>query len=177
MMQNSYSPVSVWLHWIMLILLIGAYACIEFRVVFERGSDARELIKTFHYAFGISIFALVWLRLIARLSSPNINREKYGLVQKTASKLMFLALYTLMISMPILGFVLISAEGNVITFFGMQLPLLDIQSKELADQIEDIHETLGKVGYFLIGLHALAGLFHHFVIKDETMKRMLRFRS
>jgi cytochrome b561 len=176
-MQTSYSPVSIWLHWIMLILLIGSFASIEFRVIFERGSEARDLIKTFHYAFGISVFTLVWMRLIARFISPNIKREKYGLLQRTASKLMFIALYTWMITMPILGFVLISAEGNVITIFGMQLPLLDIESKELALQIEDIHETLGKVGYFLIGFHALAGLFHHFVIKDQTMKRILQFRG
>lgn len=176
-MQKNYSSTSKYLHWIMLALFIGAYASIELRVVLERGSDARALIKVVHYMFGLSIFALVWWRLLARFRSPAIERENYGKLQTTASSLMFVALYILMIAMPILGYLLISAEGKDVVVFGMNLPLLDIQNEELGKQIEEIHETLGKVGYFLIGFHALAGLFHHFIVKDDTLKRMLRFKG
>ncbi|WP_412971286.1 cytochrome b [Glaciecola sp. MF2-115] len=172
-MQKGYSPISIYLHWIMLALLIGAYASIELRVVLERGSDARALIKVVHYMFGFSIFALVWWRLIARIRTASFEREKYGKFQEVVSKLMFIALYVLMIAMPILGYVLISAEGKDIAVLGMNLPLLDIQNEDLAHQVEEIHETFGKVGYFLIGFHALAGLFHHFIVKDDTLKRML----
>ena len=43
--------------------------------------------------------------------------------------------------------------------------------------IEEIHETLGKVGYGLIALHAIAALGHHYIKKDDTLKRMLRFKE
>ena len=78
-MQNRYSPISVWLHWLMLILLIGVYATIELRGIFERGSEARELIKTAHYLLGLSVFVLVWLRLLARLVTPPLIVRPTGL--------------------------------------------------------------------------------------------------
>ncbi|WP_340676805.1 cytochrome b [Paraglaciecola sp.] len=177
MKQDYYSPISVWLHWLMLILLAGVYSAIELRVMFERGSEARDLIKTAHYLLGLSVFILVWLRLLARLVTPTPERECYGAFQQWSAKLMFIALYTLMIAMPMLGWALVSAEGHIIDIFSWQLPQLLDQNKELAGQIEEIHETIGTAGYFLIGIHALAGLFHHFVKKDETLRRMLRFKG
>jgi cytochrome b561 len=45
-------------------------------------------------------------------------------------------------------------------------------NKELAHQLEDIHKTAANVFYFLVGFHVLAALYHHFVRKDDTLKRM-----
>lgn len=168
-MNGGYSKISIWLHWATLILLISVYSCIELRVLFEKGTDARNLIKTFHYFFGMLVFVVVFFRLIARVLSPKVSRENYGELQRWSSTCMFFALYGLMILMPILGYILISAEGNVVNFVSIQLPLLDIKSNDLAHQIEEIHEILGKVGYGLIALHSLAGLFHYFVLNDQTM--------
>ena len=47
----------------------------------------------------------------------------------------------------------------------------------LAEQIEEIHETVGTIGYWLIGLHAAASLFHHYVQRDNTLARMWMRRS
>ena len=176
-MQNQYSPISVWLHWLMLILLAGVYASIELRGIFERGTEARDLMKTAHYLMGLSIFTLVWFRLLARLITPTPDRESYGAFQQWSSKLMFVGLYSLMIIMPLLGWTLVSAEGHIISIFSWQLPQLVNENKELADQVKEVHETIGTIGYFLIGIHATAALFHHFIKKDETLLRMLRFKG
>jgi superoxide oxidase len=176
-MQNQYSPISVWLHWLMLVLLIGVYATIELRGIFERGTEARDLMKTAHYLMGLSVFTLVWLRLLARLITPTPDRESYGAFQQWSAKLMFIALYGLMIVMPILGWTLVSAEGHIINIFSLQLPQLVSENKELADQIQEVHETIGTIGYFLIGIHATAALFHHFIKKDDTLLRILRFKG
>jgi cytochrome b561 len=61
--------------------------------------------------------------------------------------------------------------------FGLTVPALIAEDHELAKQIEEIHELLGKTGYALIGLHALAGLAHHYYKGDNTLRRMLRFSS
>jgi len=47
------------------------------------------------------------------------------------------------------------------------------KNKELAHTLEEIHETAGVVGYYLIGLHAVAALLHHYVLRDNTLVRML----
>jgi cytochrome b561 len=43
----------------------------------------------------------------------------------------------------------------------------------LAGQLEEVHETLGTVGYWLVGAHVAAALFHHYVLRDGVMRRML----
>ena len=57
--------------------------------------------------------------------------------------------------------------------FGLELPPLVAPDRDLARLIHDIHETVGIAGYWLIGLHALAALVHHYVVRDDTLRRML----
>ena len=75
--------------------------------------------------------------------------------------------------MPLAGWLLLSAKGAAIPFFGVHLPALISKSEYLADIIEEIHEAGGTIGYFLIGLHALATLYHHYFVRDNTLRRML----
>ena len=56
---------------------------------------------------------------------------------------------------------------------GMQLPQLVGESKSVADWTKELHEAGGTIGYFLIGLHAAAALFHHYIVRDNTLRRML----
>ncbi len=78
-----------------------------------------------------------------------------------------------MICMPIAGWLILSGEAKVIPFWGINLPALIPENKPLAETIEEVHETVGTVGYYLISIHALAGLFHHYVQRDNTLRRML----
>jgi cytochrome b561 len=149
----------------------------ELRGIFPKGSDSREVIKTWHYMLGLSVFVLVWIRLIVHLvhATPVIQPipPKW---QIFLARCTHVALYTLMIVMPLIGWVLLSAEGNSIPFFGLQLPPLVSESKSLANQAKEVHEFIGTAGYFLIGLHALAALFHHYIMRDDTLRRMLPFK-
>jgi cytochrome b561 len=61
---------------------------------------------------------------------------------------------------------------TAISFFGAPLPALVGVNEAFAERTEELHETLATAGYFLIGLHALAALFHHYVQRDNTLKRM-----
>lgn len=86
---------------------------------------------------------------------------------------MHLALYVFMLAMPLLGWLLLSAEGEPVPFFGLELPALVGPDPALADSVEELHETIGTVGYYLVGLHAAAALFHHYFQRDNTLLRML----
>ena len=77
-----------------------------------------------------------------------------------------------MIGMPLLGWATLSALGKPVSFFGLDLPPLIELNKQLGSQLKEIHEVVGIGGYFLIGTHALAAIFHHYVIKDNTFVRM-----
>ena len=65
-MPQRYAPISIVLHWAMLLLITGAYACILLRENFERGSDLREGLKTWYFMLGLTILSLVIVRIAAR---------------------------------------------------------------------------------------------------------------
>ena len=84
-----------------------------------------------------------------------------------------IALYALMAAMPLMGWLVLSAEGDPVPFFGLTLPPLAPPNEGLAERVEDLHATVGVAGYWLIGLHAAASLFHHYILRDGTLRRML----
>lgn len=165
-----FSRFSILMHWLMLALLAAVYACIELREFYPRGSDIREGLKTWHFMLGLSVFVLVWVRLAARALSPN------GPAPRTWSGALatavHVALYVLMVLMPLLGWLLLSAEGEIVPFFGLTLPPLAAPDEAFAGRIEDLHTTIGAAGYWLIAFHAMAALFHHYVLRDGTLRRM-----
>ncbi|SDU21510.1 cytochrome b [Geopseudomonas guangdongensis] len=171
---TRYSGLSIAMHWLMALLLVAVYACIELKGNFPKGSEPRELLKHWHFMLGLGVFALVWLRLLVRLlhKTPAISPAPPAW-QTGVAHLMHLALYVLMIGMPLLGWLLLNAEGKPAPFFGLELPLLVDKDSVLAERLEELHEFGAVAGYWLIGLHAAAGLFHHYFSRDNTLTRML----
>ena len=176
--QNRYGKVSMGFHWLMLVLLIAVFATIELRGMYPKGTEPREAIKALHFMLGLLVFILVWIRIALRFIqvTPEIT-PAIPPKQDLLAKGMHIALYTLMIVLPILGWLTVSAAGKEILFFGREVPSLIATDKDLAHELEDIHQTIGELGYYLIGLHAIAALFHHYVQKDDTLTRMLPFKK
>ena len=172
--EHRYGSLSIGLHWLMLILLVAVYASIELREFFPKGSDPRTALKALHFMLGLSVLGFALLRVGVRLSGPTPRIEpEPGSWQRLSAQFMHLVLYVLLIGMPLAGWLMLSAAGKPIPFFGLQLPALIGENKDLAKQIEGIHEIVGTAGYFLIGLHAAAALFHHYIKRDNTLGRML----
>ncbi len=172
--QDRYGTLSIAMHWLMFLLLVAVFACMELRELYPKGSDTREALKSWHFTLGLTVFALVWLRLALRLFQvvPAILPQPVRW-QALLAKLVHLALYAFMLGMPVLGWLILSGEGKPVPFYGLELPALIAENEALAEDIEEIHTTIGELGYYLIGLHAVAALFHHYFLKDNTLKRML----
>lgn len=172
--KAHYDSASIALHWLMVVLIAAVYTCIELRVNFPRGSDLREGLKSWHFMLGLSVLLLVAVRVVLRLSNatPPIQPAP-ARWQVILSRLMLVALYTLMMVMPLLGWLTLSAGGKPIPFFFVQLPALDNESKFVADWAKELHEIGGTIGYALIALHAAAALFHHYFVRDNTLRRIL----
>ncbi len=175
--NDRYGSLSIGLHWLMLLLITAVYACMELRDFFPKGSDMRDGLKSWHYRLGLSVLVLAICRLLVRLPStaPAIEPAPPRW-QAVSATLMHLALYALMLGLPVLGWLTRSAQGHSIPFFGLVLPPLAAESKATAEWIKEIHETGATVGYFLIGLHAAAALLHHYFVHDNTLLRMLPLR-
>lgn len=175
---SRYGTLSVGLHWFMLLLIASIYACIELRGNFPKGSGIREGLKAWHFMLGLSVLVLVVLRLAVQFTGigPRIQPEPPKW-QSLFAKVMHVALYALMIGMPIMGWLTLSAAGKVVPFFGFELPPLVGESKSMADWAKELHEAGGTIGYVLIGVHAAAALFHHYIVGDNTLQRMLPVRD
>ncbi len=171
--NDRYNRWSIALHWLMFLLIAATYAFIELRGIFEKGTPERDLMKMWHFMLGLSVFFLVWLRIVIRVftATPPIT-PRPPLWQETTAKLVHFGLYLFMIGMPLAGWLILSGEGKAIPFFGLELPALMGPDKGIAHDIEEVHELVGEIGYWLIGIHALAAIFHHHVLKDNTMLRM-----
>lgn len=178
MWKNSterYGSLQIALHWLMLVLIVAVYAAVLLHEAYPKGSDPRKLLMMLHFSFGITVLALVVVRIAARFSGPTPRIVPApAAAADMVSRLMHLALYAFMIGMPIAGWLVFSAEGKAVPFFGIaELPQLIAENKDLAETIEDWHKDIGEFGYYLIGLHALAALYHHYFVKDNTLARML----
>lgn len=170
----KYNQLSIVLHWAMFLLIVATFSFIELRVLFDKGTDARDAMKMWHFMLGLSVFFLVWLRILLRIFTPYPAIEPAPKKwQHISAKAVHGILYLFMLGMPLGGWLILSGEGKAVPFFGLELPALISPNKDLAHNIEEIHETVGKLGYWLSGLHAAAALFHHYVIKDNTLVRML----
>jgi len=172
--QRRYPSVSISLHWVMLVLIVAVYACMDLRDYYPKGSDFREGLKTWHFMLGLTVLLLALIRVSVRLtgSTPPITPDPPAW-QTLFARLTHLALYVFMIAMPVAGWLILSASGKVIPFYGLALPALVGPDRALAEQVKELHETIATIGYFLIGLHAAAALFHHYFVKDDTLRRMM----
>jgi cytochrome b561 len=83
-------------------------------------------------------------------------------------------LYAFLIAQPILGILTVFAGGHAITipFTGLQIQSPMTGNHDLGEQLGNIHGWIGTIFYFVIGLHILGALWHHFGRRDDTLRRM-----
>jgi len=132
---------------------------------------------SWHKWAGVTVFMLVWLRLVWRLiSPPPAYPEGMSLNVKRLASAGHVALYALMVIIPITGWLMSSAKGVPTVWFGV-LPLPDLISKDkaLGELLQEVHGTLSWIMVILIAGHVAAALKHHFIDKDDTLRRMAPF--
>ncbi|MEO6227589.1 MAG: cytochrome b [Thermomonas sp.] len=174
--STRYSHIQRRLHWLMAFLVLAAYLLTERGILFQPGSTGCAVLRQGHFWVGLLLLALVWWRLASRgrLGVPPITPP---LDHRTmlASIVMHVALYAFFLVMPILGLATMWSNGTamLIPFTGIAVPALLPENQVLARTLEDLHGTIGKVFYWVIGLHVLASLWHHFFRCDDTLRRML----
>jgi superoxide oxidase len=172
-----YGSVSIALHWLMLALMACVYAFIELHEVYGR-TPTGAMFENWHTLTGLAILLLVIVRLGLRLVQPvPAIMPPLARWQHTLATLVHVALLALMLVQPVIGWLLLSAEGHDIVFVGIQLPALTAPDRAFAESVAEVHEVIGTLGYLLIGMHAAAALFHHYVVKDNTLMRMLPRRT
>jgi len=172
-MDLRYSRLAVTFHWVIALAIFVMFP-LGFYMAGLPLSPRKLQLYSYHKWIGVSIFALVWLRLLWRLmNQPPSLPKHYPPHIVWLSKLGHAGLYFFMIVVPISGWLMSSAMGFQTVWFGV-VPLPDLidRDKELADTLLNVHLYLNIAFLVLIVGHILAALKHHFIDKDPFLNRM-----
>jgi cytochrome b561 len=165
------------IHWLVFILIVSAWFAVENAHDLPKGDPGRDSWMVLHKAFGASVFFLVWLRLGWRLSGAVPAPTETSRLQALAASGVHWGLYLLMVVMPLSGLLTMQFAGHPVSWFGLfDIPVVLTPDKALAGDLKELHEdVLWPALLVLTGLHVAGALWHHFYLKDSTLKRMLPF--
>jgi len=173
---RAWGPVSKTFHWVIVLLIIAQW------VIAERADDlpnglAKLQTLALHKSIGMTVFMLAILRLVWRWMNPvpSLDGVTRGW-ERLLAGLSHVALYALILAMPLTGWLMSSAHAYSVSWFNLfQWPDLVQPDHELSEKLETIHKSLFRVLAAVAALHVLGALKHHFVDRNEVLKRMLPF--
>jgi cytochrome b561 len=168
-----YDPVSQAFHWVVAIAVVIAYASGLVREDLPKG-DFRNGLLTLHTSIGLLVFVLTFLRLAWRAGHPAPAMLEQAALMRLAARGIHIALYAAMIAIPLVGLVSAWTEGKIVSFFWvLQLPSPIALNKPVSEALEEVHSVAAHVLMAGAGLHALAAIVHHVILRDATLLRML----
>ena len=171
--EQGFGLSAIIIHWIMALLIISLLAAGLYMT--SLGISEQKLkLYGFHKEFGIVVIILTLLRIIWRLSNiiPSLSSLPY--LEKLAARAMHLAFYGFMIIMPLTGWLMSSAAGLPVSFFGLfTLPNFITPDPKLFFLWQQIHKYAAFILIAAILGHTAAALKHHYVDRDDILKRML----
>jgi cytochrome b561 len=161
-------------HWLTAAAVVTAIV-LGFAMVSADPGPRQNQLYDLHRSFGALILVLTGGRLLWRLYAPPPPLVPGMPVwQEYAAIWMHRLLYVFLFAMPLLGWAGTSAFPATITVFGLfELPPLVKPNRELSNILLGIHWRMGWALCVLLAGHIGAALYHHFIRKDDTLKRML----
>jgi cytochrome b561 len=160
------------LHWIIAALVIGNIAG---GLLHDALEDVVNLMPL-HKAAGMTVLVLTLARIAWRLTwtAPPQPASMSGL-EVLVARAAHLLFYALMLAMPVTGWIMASAGKYPLTWFGLfDLPKLPVTREDPLYALgREGHELLGWLFLALAVLHIAAALRHHFILKDNVLRRML----
>ena len=172
--REEWGGVSKTLHWLVVALIL-AMAWLGLTMGDLPNGPDKIATYALHKSIGLSILALMVLRLGWRLyaGAPATVAGTPPWQERIAS-LTHWALYALLLAMPLSGWVLNSASGFPLQWFGLfNLPAIAGKDHDLHELAEQIHELLFWTLVALVVAHAAAAFYHHLFQRDATLARML----
>jgi cytochrome b561 len=175
--EDRYGAVAILLHWLMAFLVIGLLVLGIYMVTLpDAGFNTKKItLILYHKQLGLLALVLLAVRWGWRLTSvlPQLVAHLPDW-QKIAARFVHLSFYALMFVLPMTGWLMSSAAGIPVSLFGLfTLPDFLPRDEQLFQRLIDVHKWLAYVLVLVIVVHVGAALRHHFVFKDDTLRKML----
>jgi cytochrome b561 len=175
--EQRYGAVAMTLHWLMALVLVALVVLGLYMVSLpDVGFDKKKVtLILYHKELGILALLLAALRLAWRVGNalPRLvgNLPDW---QKVTARFVHLSFYGVMFALPLTGWMMSSATGIPVSFFGLfELPDVVPYNERWFHALIDIHKWLGYALIALFSVHAGAALRHHWVSRDDTLRKML----
>lgn len=174
--SRAWGAVSKSLHWVVVLLILGQWALMQRAESLPLGAAKLQAIN-WHKSLGMTILALAIIRLVWRLLNPVPSLA--GLTRPWERRLAWvshLLLYASIFALPLSGWLMSSARNYPVSWFGRwQFPDLVAPSQALYQQMNAVHHWLFAFLVCVALLHAAGALKHHFIDRNEVLRRMLPF--
>jgi len=169
---TNYDGIAIGLHWATAFLVFANFILAQIWDWFPK--PTRGLMESTHMSFGVVLTVVLAARLAWRwLPGHQVSAIEAGWMA-IAAKATHFTLYALLVAEAALGFAFRWGGGKPMAFFGTGIPpLIGEMSKPLRRELREFHEWIGWAIVILALLHALAALYHHYVLKDRVLMRML----
>ncbi|MBD8213027.1 cytochrome b [Erwinia persicina] len=182
-LRQRYDALTLALHWLTAGSVIFLFASAHIWALLERGTPLRKGLQSVHISCGILLATVMVIRPLWRIFSQ--HRARFALPPAAGSRLSRVAahavhgaLYLLLFTQTGLGFMLRWAQQEPFTFFGLfHIPAWIAVDPGRRHQLAGWHDNVAWALIILAGAHALAALFHHYVLRDSVLRRMLPVRN
>jgi cytochrome b561 len=176
-LQNSaekFGSLTKLLHWSIAALFIAQFFLVYRREYMPENSPESIQYILLHKSVGmivlfLGLIMIAWHYVGTRPIMP-MNMSK---MENIAAKTIHFLLYLCMLMMPITGYLMSSLGGYGVSVFGLKLPNPFLKNESLAHLFKEAHEVISFVIIAVVSIHILAALYHHFIRKDNVLKRML----
>ena len=198
MTSNQYTKTAKILHWLIALGIFGMFALGWFMSdipkeaakqsvfdIFDLGIfhwtsaeevSPRSFYFNVHKSFGVTIFALIIIRILWRLThTPPALLASYKAIERKLANGAHRLLYLLMLILPLSGVIMAVYSKYGIKWFGMDF-IKGLDNNPMREIFKSAHEIIGLILLAIIIVHILGALKHQFIDKDETLKRMSLFK-
>jgi cytochrome b561 len=173
----NYGTTAKVFHWLTVVLLIVQFPLGWFMPHIHHGMKPGDAM-TFHISFGITILAIIVLRLFWRITHPVAPASSLPVWQRLISEAVHWLLYVLVFATTMTGWIFASERGWLIRlFFTVPLPALPTEGSLLANLLGRWHGTMEWMLLLTIAAHVAAAMAHTFIFRDRIMQRMLPEKS
>lgn len=169
-----HDPVTIILHWLTAFFVLAQFGSAHIWELLEKGTSLRIGLITTHLAFGILLSAVVVVRILWQITRRERPAPAVTGLQHLAATTVHMLLYMLLVTQVVLGFVFSWSTGKPLPFFNLfSIPVLFDVDPSLRRTLAEFHSDVAWVIIAVVGLHAVAALGHHYVLRDGVLLRML----